>query len=198
MVISSLFFYSLHVYRRPTCVCDEHVWSRIMIAVAGDMIMIAALLLHNNNLGRGGVVLWCTGHAAAVHACHHQLSRARGCTRGCCYYATSCRGGPHTIGRYQVLFAGLICRQLTVTNHIPSYTYFSINQSPCSHHVIIMVRTVLSEGTFCKNFSEFVCLDLCLVSVRPAGGWRVCPVQTGRMYHVPWCLYTVMQNVTEL
>ena len=27
-----------------------------MIVVAGDMIMIAALLLHNNNLGRGGVV----------------------------------------------------------------------------------------------------------------------------------------------
>ena len=61
--------------------------------------MIAALLLHNNNLGRGGaVVLWCTGHAAAVHACHHQLSRARGCTRGCCYYATSFRGGPHILG----------------------------------------------------------------------------------------------------
>ena len=93
LVISSLFFYSLHVYRRPTCVCDEHVCSRIMIAVAGDMIMIAALLLHNNNLGRG-VVVWCTGHAA-VHACQHQLSRARGCTRGCCYYATSVRGGPH-------------------------------------------------------------------------------------------------------
>ena len=106
LVISSLFFYSIHVYRRPTCVCDEHVCSRIMIVVAGDMIMIAALLLHNNNLGRGGVVVWCTGHAA-VHACHHQLSRARGCTRGCCYYATSCRGGPRMLGRYQV---STICR----------------------------------------------------------------------------------------
>ena len=64
------------------------------------MIMIAALLLHNNNLGRGGavVVLWCTGHAAAVHACHHQLSRARGCTRGCCYYATSFRSGTNMLG----------------------------------------------------------------------------------------------------
>ena len=114
---SIIFFPSLHVYRRPTCVCDEHVWSRIMIAVAGDMIMIAALLLHNNNLGRGGVVLWCTGHAAAVHACHHQLSRARGCTRGCCYYATSCRGGPHMIGRYHrsPRFAGPRVNRLSPT-----------------------------------------------------------------------------------
>ena len=97
---SIIFFYSLHVYRRPTCVCDKHVCSRIIIVVAGDMIMITALLLHNNNLGRGGavVVLRCTGHAAAVHACHHQLSRARGCTRGCCYYATSFRGRPHILG----------------------------------------------------------------------------------------------------
>ena len=60
ITILLLFFPSIHVYRRPTCVCDEHVCSRIMIVVAGDMIMIAALLLHNNNLGRGGVVVYRT------------------------------------------------------------------------------------------------------------------------------------------